>query len=89
MAYTITSDRLDCPKAEGETITDQELLAMGVDIQALVEGGHITPDGTAPASVPAPTPVAPDTAPAGQAESTPSSIIAEVSADATTQEGAK
>jgi hypothetical protein len=46
MAYTITSDRLDCPKAEGEMITEEELLKMGVNILALVEGGHISPDAT-------------------------------------------
>ena len=73
MAYTITSDRFDCPKAEGETITDKELLEMGVNIDALIEGGHIKPDATS----------------ARQPKSTPSPIIAEASADAVTQEGAK
>jgi hypothetical protein len=42
MAYTITSDRLDCAKAEGDSITAEELLAMGADIPALVAGGHIS-----------------------------------------------
>jgi hypothetical protein len=46
MAYIITSDRLDFPKAEGSIITDEELLAVGVNIEALIEGGHITEDGT-------------------------------------------
>jgi hypothetical protein len=42
MAYTITSDRLDCDKSLGDTITTEELLEMGVDIPALISGGHIT-----------------------------------------------
>ena len=46
MSYTITSDRLDCSKVEGEIITDEELLKMGVNIEALIDGGHITPDAT-------------------------------------------
>lgn len=41
MAYTITSDRLDCEKSLGDTITTEELLEMGADIPALIEGGHI------------------------------------------------
>ena len=45
MAYTITSDRLDSPKKLGDSITSKELLAMGVNIEALVEGGHISIDG--------------------------------------------
>jgi hypothetical protein len=52
MAYTITSDRLDSPKTEGESITDQELLDMGADIEALIEGGHITDDAAKPAPKP-------------------------------------
>jgi len=42
MAYTITSDRLDCDKSLGDTITTEELLEMGADIAALISGGHIT-----------------------------------------------
>ena len=42
MAYTITSDRLDCDKSLGDTISTEELLEMGADIDALVSGGHIT-----------------------------------------------
>ena len=54
MAYKITSDRLDCKKSLGDTITDKELLAMGANIDALIAGGHIegdaatTPVATAP-----------------------------------------
>ena len=50
MAYTITSDRLDSPKKLGDAITDEELLAMGANIDALVEGGHISTDATKPAT---------------------------------------
>jgi len=60
MAYTITSDRLDSPKQLGDSITSEELLAMGADIEALIEGGHISEDGatTTPApTTPAETPV--------------------------------
>jgi hypothetical protein len=53
MAYTITSDRLDSPKKLGDSITSEELLAMGADIEALVEGGHISTDGAT--VTPAPT----------------------------------
>ena len=42
MAYTITSDRLDCEKSLGDTITTEELLEMGANIDALISGGHIT-----------------------------------------------
>jgi hypothetical protein len=59
MAYTITSDRLDCSKAEGDSITTEELLAMGANIDALIAGGHVSdksnpvPANTsAPASAP-------------------------------------
>ena len=46
MTYIITSDRLDSPKKLGDAITDKELLAMGADIEALIEGGHISSDAT-------------------------------------------
>jgi hypothetical protein len=42
MAYTITSDRLDSPKKLGDSITEEELLTMGANIEALVDGGHIS-----------------------------------------------
>ena len=45
MAYKITSDRLDCKKSKGDSITDKELLAMGANIDALIAGGHIEGDG--------------------------------------------
>jgi hypothetical protein len=53
MAYKITSDRLDCDKAMGDSITTEELLEMGANIDALVSAGHIsdaTPSANAPAS---------------------------------------
>ena len=46
MAYTIISNRLDCKKVEGDSITDKELLDMGANIEALIEGGHISGDAT-------------------------------------------
>lgn len=52
MAYKITSNRLDCKKSLGDTITDKELLAIGANIDALVAGGHIENDG---AKIPAQT----------------------------------
>jgi hypothetical protein len=60
MAYTITSDRLDSPKKLGDSITSEELLEMGANVEALVEGGHISPDGatvTPAPTTPAETPV--------------------------------
>jgi hypothetical protein len=61
MAYIITSDRLDSPKKLGDSITDTELLEMGANIEALVEGGHISSDATpAPKAAPAPTPSTPE-----------------------------
>jgi hypothetical protein len=54
MAYTITSDRLDSPKTLGDSVTDEELLAMGADIEALIEGGHISTDGAKVTPTPAP-----------------------------------
>jgi len=44
MAYTITSDRLDVSKSLGEKLSDKELLELGVNIDALVEAGHLSPD---------------------------------------------
>lgn len=52
MAYKITSDRLDCKKSKGDSITDKELLALGANIDALIAGGHIESDAT---KTPAPT----------------------------------
>ena len=46
MAYTIISNRLDCKKVEGDSITDKELLEMSANIEALIEGGHILGDAT-------------------------------------------
>lgn len=44
MPFIIKSDRLDCKKSQGDSISDKELLAMGANIDALVAGGHISPD---------------------------------------------
>ena len=55
MAYTITSDRLDSPKKLGDSITSEELLEMGANIEALIEGGHILEDGAKVTQSPAPT----------------------------------
>ena len=52
MAYTITSDRLDCAKAVGDSITSEELLELGANIAALIMGEHIT-EGAKPKSAPA------------------------------------
>jgi len=52
MAYTITSDRLDCAKAVGDSITSEELLELGANIAALITGEHIT-EGAKPKSAPA------------------------------------
>ena len=54
MAYKITSDRLDCAKKQGDSITDKELLAMGANIDALVAGGHIADDAAAVTPTPKP-----------------------------------
>lgn len=40
MSYTITSDNFE-GKAKGESITEKELLELGVNIDALVASGHI------------------------------------------------
>ena len=45
MAYTITSDRLDLSKKLGDSVTSEELLEIGANIAALIEGGHISEDG--------------------------------------------
>jgi len=52
MAYTITSDRLDCAKAVGDSITSEELLALGANIEALIAGEHLT-EGASRRSAPA------------------------------------
>ena len=52
MSYTITSDRWDYAKVNGDSITDEELLAMGANIDALVVGGHITTNASAKATAP-------------------------------------
>lgn len=42
MDYLITSERLVAPKAQGEILTDAEISEMGVNLDALIEGGHLT-----------------------------------------------
>ena len=51
MAYTITSENLDCEKSLGDSITEEELLKMGANIPALIAAGHIK-DATATKSAP-------------------------------------
>jgi hypothetical protein len=41
MSYIITSDLEVCNKSKGQTLTDKELEDAGVNIEALVAGGHI------------------------------------------------
>ena len=45
MNYTVTSD-VFTPKKKGESITEKELLELGVNIDALVAGGHIKNNAT-------------------------------------------
>jgi hypothetical protein len=40
MSYTVTSDNFEAKK-KGETITDKELLDLGLNADALVAGEHI------------------------------------------------
>lgn len=40
MSYTVTSDNFN-PKKKGESITEKELLELGVNIDALVASEHI------------------------------------------------
>jgi hypothetical protein len=40
MNYTVTSD-VFTPKEKGESITEKELLQLGLNIDALVASGHI------------------------------------------------
>jgi hypothetical protein len=40
MSYIVTSD-VFTPKKKGESITEKELLALGLNIDALVAGGHL------------------------------------------------
>ena len=42
MNYTVTSD-VFTPKEKGESITEKELLELGLNIDALLAGGHIGP----------------------------------------------
>ena len=51
MAYTITSENLDCEKSLGDSITEAELLEMGANIDALISAGHIV-DATTTKSAP-------------------------------------
>ena len=40
MSYTVTSDNFEAKK-KGETITEKELLELGLNINALVAGEHL------------------------------------------------
>ena len=40
MSYTVTSDNFEAKK-KGETITDKELLELGLDAKALIAGDHL------------------------------------------------
>jgi len=45
MAYTITSENLEVPnKIKGDKVTEKELLELGVNVDALVSGGHLASD---------------------------------------------
>jgi len=51
MSYTVTSDNFEAKK-KGETITDKELLELGLNIDALVAGEHLKKSAsTKPATV--------------------------------------
>jgi hypothetical protein len=45
MSYTITSDNFEAKK-KGESITDKELLEMGLNVKALIAGEHIKKTAT-------------------------------------------
>jgi len=45
MSFTVSSDLLS-GTIFGQKLTDKELSEMGVNIDALVSGGHLTPDVT-------------------------------------------
>jgi hypothetical protein len=51
MSFVVSSNRLVDSRTDqkiefGQKITEEELLEMGVNIDALVAGGHLTPDVT-------------------------------------------
>jgi hypothetical protein len=51
MSYTVTSDNFEAKK-KGETITDKELLELGLNADALVAGEHLKKSApTKPATV--------------------------------------
>jgi len=51
MSYTVTSDKFEAKK-KGETITEKELLELGLNIDALVAGEYIKkPAAIKPATV--------------------------------------
>ena len=54
MAYTVISDREVCGKKKGESITDKELVDVGVSAQALISANHIkTSNSVSPSIKPA------------------------------------
>ena len=44
MSYTIASDLKVCGKNKGDSITKEELLKAGANINALIESGHLKSD---------------------------------------------
>ena len=42
MDYKITSERLEAPKPEGSILSEADISEMGVNLDALVSGGHLT-----------------------------------------------
>ena len=50
MSYTVTSDNFEAKK-KGESITDKELLELGLNADALVSGEHLKKVTTKPATV--------------------------------------
>jgi hypothetical protein len=51
MSYTVASDNFEAKK-KGESVTEKELLELGLNTEALVAGGHIKSNApTKPATV--------------------------------------
>ena len=51
MSYTVTSENFEAKK-KGEQITEKELLELGLNLDALVAGGHLKSNApTKPATV--------------------------------------
>jgi hypothetical protein len=51
MSYTVASDNFEAKK-KGESVTEKELLELGLNAEALVAGGHLKSNApTKPATV--------------------------------------